>query len=266
MPGALAPLRIKVIPQCHMALEDIQAQARTCDGLPRLAPRPPHGGKLAIVGGGASTAAHLGELKSWDGEIWAINSTAKWLLERGIDCTFICIDPGPAERFSPAGKRALLATCCDPSLRAMFEKVDLFDLCDTHPEGVRGGTTCASRAMALAIRQGFFDVTLYGCDSSFLPGRDHVDRHEEWPEQVVIRAGGVDYLTILEWQMQAECISPLIRLAPNVFKNRSGGLLQAMVDHDDWEVVAVSAALKEAMEALNGETIFTEPLGLCPST
>lgn len=263
MSGASGPLRIKIIAECHVPSAMLQAQAATCSGLARIQPRPRHDGKLAIVGGGESTEQHLEELRAFQGEIWAINSTAKWLHERGIECTYIAIDPGPVHTITPWGKKAILATWCHPDLRTHFEEVQLFDLIETDPGGIPGSTTCASRAMSLALHQGFYDVWLYGCDSSFTPGRDHVDRHEEWPEQAIVRSNGRDYVTILEWVMQAETMSQLIRMAPDVFHNRSGGLVQAMVDDPDgWEVVAVSEALKTAMEAL-GPHVYTEPFP-CP--
>ena len=258
------PLRINIIPQCHVALDQLKAQAQTCDGLPRIPKRAPHGGSVAIVGGGESTETKLDELRAFPGQIWAINSTAKWLQERGVPCTFIAIDPGPVHTLTPWGKKALLATSCHPDLRTHFEDVQLFDLVETHTDGIAGGTTCASRALHLAIHQGYYDIHLWGCDSSFQPGRDHVDRHEEWPEQVIVRANGKRFLTILEWVMQAECISQLLRMAPTVFYNHSGGLLAAMVeDPDGWEVEAVSAALKEAMDAVNETSAFTEPYEPC---
>ena len=49
--------------------------------------------------------------------------------------------------------------------------------------------------------------------------------------------------------MQCDEISRLIRDVPQFLKERSGGLLRAMVYDPDWETVAVSGALKTQLEA-----------------
>jgi len=45
----------------------------------------------------------------------------------------------------------------------------------------------------------------------------------------------------------------VIRLAPDFFVNRSGGLLAAMVQDQKWSVVAVSDALKTHLIEMNGD-------------
>ena len=253
--------RLEIISQCVEPLERLKENALTCADLPRLSKKEPHGGKLAVVGGGPSVSDRLDELRAWDGEIWAINATASWLSKHGIKAKFITVDPGLCSREEVKGvEEAYLATLCHPQMRGLFPKVSFFDMRETHPEGITGGTTTASRALSLAVHQGFYDITLYGCEGSFTIGKDHVDRDEMRPEMVVIQAGGKHFVTYLEYMMQAETLANMIRLAPNVFKQRCGGLLEAMIDHfDTWAIVAVSESLKAHLEEVNGPQGLFEP-------
>ena len=253
--------RLEIIPQCVESLDRLKEYALTCADLPKLPKQEPHGGKLAIVGGGPSVNDRLEELRAWDGEIWAINATAKWLNDQGVKAKFITVDPGlfPKEMVDGV-EEAYLATLCHPQLREWFPKVFFFDMYETNPDGITGGTTTASRALSLAVHQGFYDITLYGCEGSFTIGQDHVDRNETQPEMVVIRAGEDNFVTYLEYMMQSETLANMIRLAPNVFKQRCGGLLEAMIKHPDtWAIVAVSAALKAQLEEVNGPQGLYEP-------
>lgn len=253
--------RLEITAQCVEPLERLKEYALTCADLPKLPKQKPHGGKLAIVGGGPSVAERLDELRKWDGEIWAINATALWLKERGIHSKFITVDPCLFSKEMVDGvEEAYLATLCHPKMREFFPKVSFFDMFETNPDGITGGTTTASRALSLAIHQGFYDITLYGCEGSFTIGKDHVDRDEMRPEMVVIQAGDKHFVTYLEYMMQAETIANMIRLAPNVFKQRCGGLLEAMIDHfDTWAIVAVSESLKAHLEEVNGPQGLFEP-------
>jgi hypothetical protein len=80
------------------------------------------------------------------------------------------------------------------------------------------------------------------------------------PEMVVIRAGDEHFVTYLDYMTQCDTLSNMIRLAPNVFKQRSGGLLEAMIKHHDtWAIVAVSEALKAQLEEVNGPQGLYEP-------
>lgn len=209
----------------------------------------PHGRPLAIVGGGPSVLDVLDELKAWPGDIWAINNTAAWLAKHGIRSTLLSVDPDNFEFDKTGVADALLASCCHPKA---FDglNVSMFHMIEHDPSGVAGGTSTASRAPALALRMGYFDMTFFGCEGSFVEA-DHVDRDEQKPEQLIIRAGA-DYKTTPPLLLQCECLSDLIREFP-CFHEKSGGLLRAMVKHPDWEVVAVSGALKQNLIETNGD-------------
>lgn len=203
---------------------------------------------VAVCGGGLSLTPCLEELRAWPGDIWAINDTADYLLSHGIGCTMFTIDP--LHRATKAHKR-LLASCCDPSL---FDgDVRVFDLAEHAEGGIPGGSTSAARAAVLSLRMGYPGASFFGCDSSF-EDRTHCDRHEVWPEQLIVRAGGVDFRTSPQMYMQAECLSAVFKFP--VFQNRSGGLVAAMTADPEWEVVAVSGALREHLKEVNGEDLF----------
>jgi hypothetical protein len=60
---------------------------------------------------------------------------------------------------------------------------------------------------------------------------------------------------------QCEELLEFFKLCPTVFKNKSGGLLEAMRQyHDTWYVSAISAKLKEQIEAVNGKHGFYEDI------
>jgi hypothetical protein len=267
----MRPFRINIIGECGESLSTLQRYADTCAGLDRIEKQQPHGRKLAVVGGGSSALENLDELKSWDGEIWSINSTGAWLKSHGIDSTFFSVDPGPLGNFNTQGmEKALIATCCHPELRKKFQSVHLFDMYETSKDGMAGGVTSATRAPSVAIHLGYYDITFYGCEGSFDLDKSHVDRHEHSDDLLIIRAGGKEYITRLEMVMQSENLSELIRLAPNVFKSKSGGLLDAMIHYPDtWEIAAVSDHLKNHLQEHNGNSGLYEtpyiPEAQCPS-
>jgi hypothetical protein len=184
-------------------------------------------------------------LRTWPGDIWAINRTADYLLDQGIDCTLFTVDP--VETHSTAAKR-LLASCCDPKL---FQgQIEVFDLSEHANDGVSGGTTSATRAPVLAFKMGYPGVVLFGCESSFTDV-DHIDRNEQNPVQLIIRADGKDWKTSPQMMVQAEELVWLLKHSKNL-EERSGGLLRAMLNDPDWEVVAVSSELKKHLDEQNG--------------
>ena len=214
---------------------------------------------VAVCGGGPSLGEYLNELKAWPGDIWAINHTAEYLMEHGIDCARFSVDPVLAP--SSKVKRAIQATCCIPQ-----EGAEVFDLIEHAPDGVPGGPTSATRAPALALRLGYPAVVFFGCESSFAHN-DHVDRNEACArgDQLIVRVGGQDYRTYPEFLLQAECLSMLIRDYP-VFTERSGGLLRAMAQNPDWEVIAVSSSLRTHLLGMNGHDFFQGTYLWAPST
>lgn len=211
---------------------------------------------LAVVGGAPSVVHDLDELRTWEGDVWGINNTAQWLNENGVNATMFSVDPTP---FTCKAPRAVLATVCDPMLFGQFADVECFDMSEVRADGIQGGAFSSTRAPAVALQMGYVDVSFFGCDGSF-EDRDHVDCHLNDPEQLIVRAGGSDYRTLPSYLVQCEELANIF-LFDNVFRNRSRGLLRAFIENrDTWEVVGVSAAMKDSLEAVNGrQGLYDEP-------
>lgn len=245
----------KCIVPDHIQDENVRRNA----SLPFLEPEDTHDRKLAVVGSGPSIRDHVEDLRAFDGDIWAVNYTASWLAGQGIRSTMITVDGLPFDpRVRNGVERAIVASCVHPDTPGYFTDVRQFHLVEHDPDGIQGGTTTACRAQFLAIHQGYHDVTFYGCESSF-SDRDHVDRHEAPEEQIIIKADGKLYRTTPQLMVQADDLSGFIVGFPSVFRERSGGLLAAMVADPWWGVEAVSDALKQHLIEINGSTPFMEP-------
>lgn len=260
--GAQAPFRINFIALGSAHDVDMQARIKACDA-PYARPRTEQ--RLAVVGLGDSASRAINELREWDGDIWAINGAAAWLASQGIVSTMVTVDPLPFPDSAFDGiSSALFASCADPkAFELMRDRVEKFDMSEHADDGVFGGCTTATRMPALAIQLGYTDITFFGCEGSFTD-RNHVDSHRDYPEQLFIRAGGTDYRSVPEFVLQAQSLSALISEWPDIFKEKSGGLLRAMVKNKDWSVVAVSASLKCQIEKVSGsyglyETQYMEP-------
>lgn len=265
----MKPFRINIRTECVVSMDVLKAQAAENAHYPRVLPSPRHGRKLAVVGGGPEVIHDLDELRTWDGDIWGINYTAQWLNERGVKATLYSIDPLPMTVEAPD---AILASACHPDVLKRFAgRVQVVDLCETHPDGLTGGVTSAARAPALSFMMGYLDVSFFGCEGSFqtdrtdeahvLSVRDHVDRNEGHSALMIIRAGNRDYCTSPGFFVQCEQLATIFNTFPDVYHNRSGGLVRAMAEHPDtWEVVAVSDALKKHLEETNGPSgMYEEP-------
>lgn len=239
------------MPYVSATAEQLAVNIEASKAYPK-AQRGVHQHPVAVVGGGPSLLARLEELRGWPGDIWAINYTADWLLDRGIECTRFSVDHDPMQSRVP---KALLATSCHPTTFAGHKEVEVFDLVESNPDGIGGGTTSAGRAPALALKLGYPGIAYFGCDSSFTD-IDHVDRHEGLKELIIVRVNGADYTTRPDLLLQAQELSQLIRTFDAYFTNYSDGLVRAMSeDHNDsWEIVAVSEAMKKTLIETNGDS------------
>lgn len=242
------PFRIQFTPWVDQTEDQLAVNLSALRGYPKA--QRGANSPVAVVGGGPSLVDRLEELRGWPGDIWAVNNTAKWLLEQGIPCTLFSVDPYPLDIEID---KALVATCCPPVSVSKVKHVQVFDLAEHAPDGIDGGTTSAVRAAALSIRLGYPGLAYFGCDSSYITV-DHVDRDEQRPEELIVRANGKDYRTRPDLLIQAQELSQLIRTFDAYFDCRSGGLLPAMVADDQWEVVGVSPAMKKTLIETNGDS------------
>lgn len=195
-----------------------------------------YAGHVAVVGGGLSLAGHLDELRAWQGPIWAINGTWRWLKGQGIEAVFFTVDPKPQPWLNEdTPKAALVATvgCAElfGSLRGAY--VRTFELGEG---GVCGSVTTATAAPHLAILMGHRSVTFFGCDSSF-GETTHVYPCALPPDAMHVRVGGQTFLSKPEFIMQAADLAGLCRELPRQCRNRSGGLMAALIDNPEWDLV-----------------------------
>lgn len=259
--GAQAPFRINFIALGSAADVDLIARARNCPA-PYVKPRTV--GRLAVVGLGPSLFSWIEELREWDGDIWAINGAASWLAKHNIDSTMITVDPKVLDVSDFEGvSSAIFASCAHPqAFETMRGKVEKFDMSDHIEGGIIGGCSTASRMPALAISIGYTEVTFYGCEGSFAE-RNYVNSARNFQPQLVIRADGRDYRTVPEFVLQSQSLAEIISEWPDIFKEKSGGLLRGMIRDPQWSVVAVSGELKEQIEMVSGrqglyETTYME--------
>lgn len=243
--------RIKVHGKCAVSDSQQKENAAYAVGLgvPLIQKQPPHGRPLAVVGGGPSIKDYLKCIQRWNGDIWSINATWKWLKEHGVDSTFFSVDPLEAAAEMAVGvQKGIVASGCHKRMFTAIPELQMFHTDQITANGLIGGTTTATRAPTLALMMGYGSVTFFGCESSY--GEvSHAYRSEEEPDQVLVKAGEGIYRTSLPLLDQAENLAVILREFPDIFHDRSGGLLSAMVKHwDTWEVVALSTYLKEILD------------------
>lgn len=246
------------------------ARENIAKGFPELAFRDPHDIPLAIVGGGPSAARALEELKRWPGHIWGINQTASWLISQGVTAPvwMFTVDPGPELAEMVAGvERAVIGSSCHPSL---FEALRGKDVHLIHTRDVAGvtqkieapvndgsdaeeiacnlmGPSSVCRVFMPAATLGYVNVTFFGCEGS-IEQKTHAYRNEERPNQMVIRAGGVDHITTPDYYITTMFLANVMSQFPRL-RERSGGLLRAMLQYPDtWEVVALSETLRDKLD------------------
>lgn len=156
-------------------------------GLTELEQAEAHSGHAVIVGGGPSLAGSIEEirLRAQNGQhIFALNNTAKYLLERGIKPDWqIIIDSRPSNARFLEGAPALgviLASQCDPALfdcldgyqRVVLIHCAMDDIGKHIHNGnqstltIGGGITAGITAMATVFTAGYRAIHLYGYDSS----------------------------------------------------------------------------------------------------
>lgn len=199
-------------------------------------------GKLAVVGGGESAMEAVSDLRQWDGEVWGINGAAAWCINLGIPATLFSISPSRyPQQYLANITRAVLSNECHPWLFDDLKRADVFTF---DREG--DGPTSACAIPALAVNAGFREISFFGCEGNY-GALTHVYQDTPSPSDMIVRAGGDDYRTCIGYFMQTQVLAEYIRAIPAVFKDRSGGMLAAMVnDPDNWGVLQTPEELKAA--------------------
>jgi hypothetical protein len=215
--------------------------------------------RLAVVGGGPSTTAAIEALKGFDGDIWAINGTCRFLREHGIQSTFFAIDPHPTVvQWAVGVERALVASNCDKGVFDVLKdaEVSTFTLGNTEAGHVRHGSSSATATMHLSVVLGYRDVVYYGCESSYDRTATHAFMKEDRKDELLIRVGGDDYLTAPDYLIQSLEMASIFRGGSPIWREESGGLLRAMVLDTNYQIIWASDGMVQRMRPAEG---FTPP-------
>lgn len=211
---------------------------------------------LAIVGGGPSIASRLDELKSWDGDIWAINGAFKWLRERGVKATFFSIDPTDLILDDLTGaRRAVLGMTCHRSVFSVLNDIHVEAFATHGPGAIQAGATTATSGIHAALVWGYKTVTFFGCEGSWGEQYTHAYGNArptgglpQFHDLIRVSCNGEEFLTAPDMIMQTEFLAKMIRELPKFAFEKSGGLLAAAVKSPDIEVIAGTPALHRAVE------------------
>jgi len=225
----------------------------------------------AVVGGGPSTKANVDVLRQWvlrgGSDIYAVNDTAKYLSDNDIPCYLYSVDCTEVPfKIGPLVKGAVFASRVHRDQFKQFNKtnVRIFHLLEDAEwlrvgGGIEGGGTSVTRTPTLLLRMGYASLYYFGCEGSFYDYSHVSGKSEEiYHNTMIISAGGIDYLTTAAFVIQNEYLSRQMRKYPTLLKNRSGGLLEAMIKHwDTYEFKAIGEDLKKQYHE-KGLPIWTE--------
>ena len=206
-------------------------------------------GRLAVVGGGPSINEHIEELKNWPGEIWAINGTINWCIDHGIDAWFYTCDASGPDVWPYDLSRITKAVLTSDGNPAMIEHLRGLGAVVELVGPPQSGPTSANASDYLAIECGYTGVTYFGCEGSFSKAETGADTHgfktgyaiDDW---MIIELGGEHFKTKNEYISSAIMLSVTISEFPDIYEEKSGGLLRAMIQHGiKYEEVMVSNSL-----------------------
>lgn len=212
----------------------------------------PHGRRLAVVGGGPSIVGKLDELREYT-DIWAINGACGFLAAHGIESTLLSLDPCDflAPRVAGATK-ALLATRCHPDVFKVLEGADItvFDAVNDTENGFWASCSTVTVVFHLATVLGYRNTIFYGCEGSFSEiTHAYMDEAELQDYRFVVECGGKQYLTAPDIYMLTVQMALFFRRSLNdAFTERSGGLLRALIENEEHDIVRVSRALMASLK------------------
>ena len=203
-------------------------------------------GPLAIVGGGPSINNYKYTLQSWPGNVWAINRTYKWCKDNHINAVFFSFDPNPSvEEMVVGAEQAILGDRVDTSVYERLQGKRIW-----RGEGNLGGTTSVGAAIISGFKCGFESVTLFGCESSYQPYQSHAYAHFEPSDELVIWVDGMHFITSPQMLMAAIELSQMIKSNPHFMRERSGGLLRAMLESPtDYQIVGCTQSFQDKIDA-----------------
>lgn len=216
--------------------------ARSLD-LPSADDQRGRAGPLAVVGGGLSVHRRLQELREWEGDIWAINETWRWLQGEGINSTFYSVHPrARVAQMLRGAQQALLALQCAPECYAMALRHKARIL-TTDLEG-HDGSSSAPRAARIALQMGYESVTFFGIDCCFQLDKSHIGSNHAQPQAMLVECGQ-NYLTNPQLYLQAKEIVAQLKEFPDRIFYRGGGLLHAFMTNDQHEVTLCAPTIHD---------------------
>lgn len=207
-------------------------ELNTKRGLEEIDLVPAHNRRLYLVCSGPSLLDTWHELKSRDGEIWALNAAWDYLCKQGIRADYgVCLAPENriTHYFNDIREwdRFLFAAQTHPELieRALergasvtlwhTKHPDEWDMPGPQGKKVYGGGTVGSRAFELAYVMGFRDVHVLGMDAcNSYDGRIAVETpmYDDRKDDLrVFIAGGRAFLALPSHARQVEDFASVIR-------------------------------------------------------
>lgn len=253
------------VPVSHEQLLAQVAHAKSL-GFPEVREVPAHGRRLAVVGGGPSIVDRLDEIREFS-DVWAINGACRYLREHGIESTLLTLDPCDFLAPRVAGARkALLATRCHPDVFRAIEGADVtvFDAVNDTQNGLWASCSSVTVAFHLATLLGYRKTVFFGCEGSFSEASHaYMDEAELQDYRLAVECGGKQYVTAPDLYMLTVQMAVFFRMAINEsFTERSGGLLRALIDCPEHDIVSVSPALKASLRPI----AQAEPCKSCGQT
>ncbi len=209
-------------------------------GLPDVSTLPPPRNRhLALVGGGPSLNHRKDALRKWPGDVWAVNHAALWCARNRIECSMFTVCPGWGWQPEVATiKRAIVATQSCPELIDLLchSRIVTFELGDD------AGPGSAPSALLVAMRNGYDQITFFGCEGNYPPGQQHAYDDYSYEKNIVVACAGQKFLTNPAFLMSTLWLAGLCRNHPAQVKERSGGLLSALVKDPDYDVIGISGS------------------------
>jgi hypothetical protein len=176
-----------------------------------------HDGVAIICGAGPSLEDTLDEVRALKGTIFACNSAANYLLDRGFDVDYqAMLDPHPIRDcdFAPT-KGHLIASIVDPK---MFDRAKNAVLWHPYMDWIEdklrpdcpefayigGGVTVTNSVLCIAYTMGYREFHIFGMDSSFREEKTHVQEVlDEGAFNVWVTQNGKTYQTAYDMKEQA---------------------------------------------------------------
>lgn len=202
-------------------------------------------GPLAIVGGGPSISTYKYTLQSWPGTVWAVNRTWKWCKDNDIDAVFFSFDPNPSVADMVEGAtKAILGDRASPEVYDRLKGKRVW-----RGEGRLGGTTSVGAAIVSGFKCGFENVTMFGCEASYQPNQSHAYAHFEPVDELVIWVDGMHFITNPQMLMAAIELSNMIKSNPEFMREKSGGLLRAMIESPTpYQIVGCTQSFQDKID------------------